>query len=183
MLAQPNWCAWTRTLRNAFRRRPATHRKPRRLGVEHLEQRDVPTAGLLDTTFGTAGKTVVPFDLAAPAHVTDQARAFAVQSDNKIVIVAGAEEFAITRLNADGTLDTTFNKTGKQTVAFKAGANDYATAVAIQKDGKIVVGGPVQNAGLDYDFGTTRLNADGTVDATYGVNGLSVAAFNLGGNN
>jgi uncharacterized delta-60 repeat protein len=189
MLAQPKWCAWTRTLRNAFRRNRPALRKPLGLRLEHLEQRDVPTAGLLDTTFGTAGKTVIPFNLAAPAHVTDQARAFAVQGDNKIVIVGGAEdatgaqEFAITRLNADGTLDTTFNKTGKQTVAFKKGANDYATAVAIQKDGKIVVGGPVQNAGLDYDFGTTRLNADGTVDATYGVNGLSVAAFNLGGNN
>src|SRR2546430_470096 len=117
MLAQPKWCAWTRTLCNAFRRRSATRRKPLGLRLEQLEQRDVPTAGLLDTTFGTAGKTVIPFDLAAPGNVNDQAHAFAVQADNKIVIVGGAadaagvEEFAITRLNADGTLDTTFNKT------------------------------------------------------------------------
>src|SRR5262245_45831234 len=145
MLAQPKWCAWTRTLRNAFRRNRPALRKPLGLRLEHLEQRDVPTAGLLDPTFGTAGKTVVPFDLAPPNHVTDQARAFVVQSDNKIVIVGGAEiaggnqNFAVTRLNADGTLDKTFNGTGKQTFGFLPGNNEFATSVALQKDGKIVV--------------------------------------------
>jgi uncharacterized delta-60 repeat protein len=187
MLARSKWGAWTSTLRNLFRSNRPAARRPLGLRLENLEQRDVPTAGLLDTTFGTAGKTVVPFDLAPPAHVTDQARAFTVQADGKIVIVgsaenaAGDDDFAITRLNADGTLDKTFNKTGKQTVSFKKNATEIASAVAIQADGKIVVAGSVQNTGLDYDFGVTRLNTDGTLDTTFGIAGLSVAAFNLGG--
>src|SRR5437764_14878425 len=156
MLAHSNWCSWTRALRDVFRGR-GPRRKPLDLRLERLEPRDVPAAGLLDPTFGTAGKTVVPFDLGGPNNVTDQARAFTVQSDNKIVIVGGAQnaggdqDFAVTRLNADGTLDKTFNKTGKQTIAFKAGAEEFASGVAIQKDGKIVVAGSVQNTGLDYD--------------------------------
>src|SRR5947207_6300297 len=92
MLAHSHLRAWTGALRNAFRSNRPAPRKAPGLALEHLEPRDVPTAGLLDPTFGTAGKAVVPFDLAAPTHVTDQARAFAVQSDNKIVIVGGAED-------------------------------------------------------------------------------------------
>ena len=65
------------------------------------------------------------------------------QPDGKLVIVgstsAGGGDFAIVRLNADGTPDTSFSGDGKQTVDF--GGADGAAAVALAPDGKIVVAG------------------------------------------
>ena len=57
-------------------------------------------------------------------------------------MVAGETEagFAVARYNTNGTLDATFSGDGKQTTAF-GGQSDVATGVAIQDDGRIVVGG------------------------------------------
>lgn len=103
--------------------------------------------------------------------------ALAVQSDGKIVIggsfsalrpndsTTTATRNRIARLNADGTLDT----------AFDPNFNNTVLAVAVQSDGKILVGGPftsaMPNGAKDYTFRNyaARLNADGTVDATFNL--------------
>jgi uncharacterized delta-60 repeat protein len=137
--------------------------------LEPLEGRDVPAAvGALDPSFATGGKLTV-------AGTTFGA--VALQPDGKIVAVGGQAvgvdlDFLVARFNPDGTPDTTFNTTGTKTIDFN-GANDNANAVAIQSDGKIVVAG---NAG--NDFGVTRLNTDGTLDTTFGINGLVDVDFN-----
>jgi len=65
-----------------------------------------------------------------------------------------------------GTLDTTFNTTGKQTTTFAGGASS-ATSVAIQSNGKIVAAGSVNGA-----FALARYNTDGTLDTTgFGTGG------------
>lgn len=65
-----------------------------------------------------------------------------------------------------GTLDTSFNTTGKQTTTFAGGASS-ATSVAIQADGKIVAAGTVNGA-----FALARYNTDGTLDTTgFGTGG------------
>ncbi|MGH9005832.1 MAG: delta-60 repeat domain-containing protein, partial [Acidimicrobiia bacterium] len=65
---------------------------------------------------------------------------------------------------APGDLDSTFGMGGIQRTNF-GGTYDWAYAVAIQPDGKIVAAG-VSNAGKTYDFALARYTADRTLDAT-----------------
>src|SRR5262245_26414271 len=71
--------------------------------------------GDLDTTFNGTGKVTPPIGSGG-----DQIRSVAVQADGKIVVAGYTRaqdssdyDFAVARYNADGTLDTTFNGTGK----------------------------------------------------------------------
>lgn len=130
---------------------------------------------------------------------SDQAIASAVQSDGKIILVGAAQmnqhgdyDFAVTRLNADGSLDTTFGTNGKKTISFNLGgvdengnqinSLDVANCVAIQNDGKIVIGGYAQRDGLgNFDFAVVRLNTDGSLDTTFSSDGKALVAFDYGG--
>lgn len=134
-------------------------------------------AGNLDRGFGENGKAI--------AYINGAEKLFdiAVQPDGKIVAVGGASptaaiwDFIVLRYNADGTPDADFGTGGRAIVSLVAGS-DVANAVIIQPDGKIVVGGYAQNAGGSGDFAILRLNADGTRDEGFGVNGVSV--FSVG---
>src|SRR5439155_26946947 len=99
---------------------PMTRRK-RMLSAERLEDRLVP-AGALDTTFNPTGST--PGLQTVNFGSIDFATATVVQPDGKIVVAGSQDDssanFAVARLNLDGTLDTSFNGTGKQTVSFTA---------------------------------------------------------------
>ena len=86
-----------------------------RIALERLEDRDVPTVvGGLDPSFGTEGKVTTNFGAA------DLANAVALQPDGKIVVVgktglAGIFDFAVARLNPDGSPDNTFGGGGRTT--------------------------------------------------------------------
>ena len=107
--------------------------------------------GTLDTGFmsGLAGAN-------APV------RAIALQPDGKIVIVGnfttvnGVARVRIARLNPDGSLDSYGNGQG--------GANGSVAAVAVQADGKIIVGGQFSTVNGFASGGLARLNTDGTFD-------------------
>jgi uncharacterized delta-60 repeat protein len=124
--------------------------------------------GDLDPAFGSGGKTTIDFGGA------DDAYASALQSDGKLVLVgstsAGASphDFAIARLSTNGTLDPTFGSGGKTTIDF--GDDDIAQSVAIQPDGKILVAGETGPAGSTRGV-IARLNADGTLDSSFGTAG------------
>ena len=121
--------------------------------------------GTLDTNFNPVAGTYV--------------YSLALQADGKILVggrfatLGGQSHSRIGRLNADGTLDTSFNP----------GAtiyNDlpcYVYSLAVQADGKILVGG--QFTGLNGQNCTNigRLNADGTLDYNFypgALHGLAV---------
>src|SRR5919106_1322270 len=89
--------------------------------------------GDLDPTFDGDGKVTTDF-----AGGGDQAQAVAIQGDGKIVAAgfASSADFALTRYNPDGSLDTTFDGDGKVTTDF-AGGGDDAHGVAIQANGRI----------------------------------------------
>ncbi|MDZ8184907.1 MAG: DUF4347 domain-containing protein [Nostoc sp. ChiSLP02] len=135
--------------------------------------------GTLDTTFNTTG--IVTTDINGK---NDSGNSIAIQSDGKI-LVAGVsgdginDDLAIVRYNSDGTLDTTFNTTGKVTTDF-SGKNDSAANITVQPDGKILVTG-VSNNGTTYDFAIARYNSDGTLDTTFNNTGKFTSDFN--GNN
>ncbi len=120
-------------------------------------------AGDLDPTFDGDGKRVLPF-----AGVPNEAL---VQPDGKIVLAGFDElhEFAIWRLNPDGSLDRSFD--GDGTVAISFGAQDSINAAALQPDGKIVVAGGTYAAQTRLDMAVARLNPNGSLDKTFDPGG------------
>ena len=129
--------------------------------------------GTLDTTFGTGGKMRVDFgnqdmDIASDA---------ALQPDGKIVAAGttvfdfGVEQdFALTRFNSNGTVDTTFGTGGLLLIDFDSFAQS-ANAVLIQPDGKIITVGYPNTELDDSDFLLARCNPDGSLDPSFGVGG------------
>ena len=131
--------------------------------------------GSLDTSFDTDGKLTT-----AIGSGNDQANSVAIQNDGKIV-VAGQSlngsnyDFAITRYNANGSLDTSFDNDGKVTTAIGTG-NDIAYSVAIQTDGKIVVAG-YTGTGVNSDFAVIRYNTNGSLDNSFDNDGIVTTAI------
>jgi uncharacterized delta-60 repeat protein len=72
-----------------------------------------------------------------------------------------------------GTLDASFGNGGK-VITDLSGKNDYGYTLAIQPDGKIIVGGS-----SDSNFALIRYNSDGFLDSTFGINGSVITDFNI----
>lgn len=144
--------------------------------------------GSFDLSFGTAGMTVIGFDLGG--NRADIASGLAIQPNGRIVVVGSAEidssgdrNFAVARLLTNGKLDTTFSGDGKQTVAFDRGGNrqDTASGVAVQADGKIViVGTATMSTSGDTDFAIARLHSSGLLDSTFDSDGKQTVAIQPG---
>ncbi len=109
------------------------------------------TDGSLDTSF-------------APWTVGD-VRSLALQPDGKIIVCGGFTSFyeasrnRILRLRADGSLDTSFDP--------KDGFNNVVHSVALQPNGKIVIGGRFTSFNGTSRNLIARLNADGSLDTSF----------------
>jgi uncharacterized delta-60 repeat protein len=139
--------------------------------------------GDLDPSFDTDGKVLTDLFSGSNDVVGD----VAVQPDGKVVVAGESgtsidDSVALVRYQSNGTLDPAFNGTGKVTTDFAAQSNEWANAVAIQADGKIVASGLgfVQQSGTFADFGLVRYNPDGSLDATFGAGGKVLTDFRLG---
>lgn len=151
---------------------------------DNLAVAKITSDGIMDTTFGMNGWVVLPFD-GASSYGDD----LAIQVDGKIVIsgfaLNGQNRFQIAaaRLNADGSVDNSFGTNGK--VLFNVGDwNDFGEGIAIQSDGKILIGGHKWIANLDqrHDLFVARLNTDGSLDTSYGTSGVATARLVDGAN-
>lgn len=102
--------------------------------------------------------------------------AIKLQSDNKIVVLgySGTKGILI-RYNTDGYLDRSFNEKGFYT--FQIAQNIKPTSLAIQTDGKILVAGNCTNNN-NTDFFITRINTNGTIDTSFGTNGVVIKDVN-----
>ena len=136
--------------------------------------------GSLDTTFSGDGRVTVDFgDLnnGAGNH------GLAIQTDGKIVIAGfmdnGSDyDFAVYRLNPNGSLDPTFHGDGKLNFGFGSGRYDIGMDLAIQSNGKMVVVGETCDAGAsNCNFAIARVNADGILDTTFSGDGKTVTNF------
>lgn len=127
----------------------------------------VTSSGTLDTSFGISGQTVL--DLSPTYNLTgvafsNGANALALQTDNKIVItggftntITGAEGFSLVRFDTNGTLDLTFGLAGLGYILsdLVSSNTEIGYSVAIQSDGKVLVGGTAinsQDIGSNYYF-------------------------------
>jgi uncharacterized delta-60 repeat protein len=129
--------------------------------------------GKLDTSYGGGGTATVDINGSSCGN------ALALQPDGKIVIAGtgidggtGGMAFAAVRLLPNGGLDSGFGHGGIVTVPIGSGA--IANAVAVQPDGKIVLGGTALLA--HNEFAAARLNPDGSIDPSFGTGGISTLA-------
>lgn len=114
--------------------------------------------GSLDKSFSADGKRTIAFDLGG--RKLDEVSSVATLPDGSILLAGRATstsseyDYAIARVRPDGTLDTSFNGTGK--VYSRLSGDDYFTAISVQSNGKIIGVGTSSIVG-DYDFGIVRL--------------------------
>ncbi len=100
-----------------------------------------------------------------PGDGTGQVRSIAIQPDGKIVVAGTFQTYnntsrnRIARIHADGSLDTSFDP--------GTGLNGSAYCLALQEDGKILVAGAFQSFNGVARKRIARLNADGSLDATF----------------
>lgn len=138
------------------------------------------SAGDLDSSFGKSGKLTTEVSVGR-----DVGSSVALQSDGKIVVAGwsdGAEDtykFAIVRYNTNGTLDRNFGKQG--IIITQIGtANSQAFSVMVQPDGKIIAVGTTNSKETDKDIALVRYNTDGSLDATFGMNGIVITSISVG---
>ena len=125
--------------------------------------------GTLDGSFGSGGVVYL-----SPGG-NERANAIALQSDGKIVIaghcqIGTGRQFMVARYHPNGTLDTSFDGDGIAATDIRT-SDDLANAIAIQPDGKIVVGGSSDVAG-DRDFTLVRYNENGSLDTSFDGDGI-----------
>ncbi|MCA9729538.1 MAG: hypothetical protein KC729_17760, partial [Candidatus Eisenbacteria bacterium] len=138
-----------------------------------------------DGSLDTGGLQTVGFDDPGRGPGSNAASSACVfQPDGKLVLVGTIQDagyvsgdFGVTRLLPDGEPDVSFGLYGRATFPFDQ--PDYATSVALQTDGKIVVAGFTQGS-TNNDFMLVRFNSDGSVDGSFGFLGIVVLDF-LGG--
>ena len=125
--------------------------------------------GRLDREFGVNGMTAQLFTTGVMAPT------MTIQEDGKIVLAGAVQvnlnnwNIAVARFNTDGRLDASFGTEGKVVTDF--GFLDQTTSVAIQPDGKIVVGAL---SGIAINFtvpSVIRYNSDGQLDLLFGKGG------------
>jgi uncharacterized delta-60 repeat protein len=119
--------------------------------------------GTLDGSFGRGGTIDLGKDTLA----------LAVQPGGKIVVSSSdGTVCSISRFQPDGTPDASFATGGSITMINQRFRDEPALALAIQPNGKILAGGSVNG-----DATISRYALDGTLDATFGTNGIAVTAF------
>ncbi|WP_027480655.1 hypothetical protein [Deinococcus pimensis] len=130
--------------------------------------------GQLDTTFGSGGKLTG----ITGSSFGNGANAVVIDAQNRIVVAGNsAQNTAAVRLGENGALDTSFGTGGKTVVKVSQDNWDEATGVALQSDGKVVLGGWVyEGGGSSGNFTALRLTADGQPDATFGQGGVVITA-------
>jgi len=127
--------------------------------------------GTLDATFNAPGGT--PGVGLAAATGQPEVNALLVAPDDRIYVGGafssynGTARGGFARLNADGTLDTSF--------AFNtlSGVSRYVAAIALQPDGKVIIGGAFTGVNSSARTNLARLNADGSVDLSFTPSGYT----------
>jgi len=141
--------------------------------VEELERRQLLSAGDLDASFNGGGTALIDFGRVESAAAT------AVQSDGKILLAGstadsisnggGNVDFALTRLNSNGTIDSNFGGGGKVTTDF-SGNDDSAEAIAVDAT-HIYVAGTSKASSGQFAGAIAAYSLNGQLDTNFGSGG------------
>ncbi len=143
---------------------------------------DQQTTAMAVAKISSSGSTVAGFGVNGVATANfgskSGAQAYSIREDALGNIIAAGtvtqfkktQDFGIARFSSAGILDTSFNGSGRLSYDH-SGASDHAYDIAVQGDGRMVVGGLFGISG-GSDFGLMRFWADGTRDTTFGANGV-----------
>ena len=131
--------------------------------------------GSIDTTFGNGGTvSITGFEFSGTHGLK-------IQSDGKIIVAGRAlgtnSTPAVVRLNANGSLDSSFGNGG--VALAPSGITNRLESVAILPDGKIIGGGSLSD-GSNTGFGLIKFNADGSVDTSFGNGGITIIPVGSG---
>jgi uncharacterized delta-60 repeat protein len=133
------------------------------------------TSGVKDSAFGTGGS----FQTSIGA-TGDDAAALTLDGSGRVIAVGaayglgGPSDFSIVRLGPNGAPDLTWGPAGAKTMNLGGTSGDYATGVAVDADGRIVVGGWT-TLNVQKGVAVVRYNADGTIDNTWSGDGQVVS--------
>ena len=141
------------------------------------------TDGTQDTGFGTGSTHVANTTVGNNGY-----GAVALDSSDNIIVggcrtnANGDKDFALRRFTFNGTVDTSFapNATGNRAITDFSGGDDIVYALAVQSDGEILAAGTTYNASGGFDFGLARYNPDGSLDDSFGTDGLVTTDFEGG---
>jgi uncharacterized delta-60 repeat protein len=129
--------------------------------------------GSLDGSFGTGGRVLESFPGLQPQDPAPGG--LAVQADGTLIITGsvlnanGDTDFLVARFDTSGNLDASFDEDGWATTDL--GGYDVVFSAAVQTDGKIL-GVGYSNQADNSDFALVRYNADGSLDPTFGTDGM-----------
>ncbi len=132
--------------------------------------------GSLDNTFGKNG--VVNSDLGG----WEWARGMVLQPDGKIVITGRVTpspigNFMVARYTENGNLDSSFGTNGRTITDL--GHDDQSGCIALQPDGKIIIGGDQNPLGGGFNtvFAMARYTTNGVLDESFGNKGIVLQDF------
>jgi len=127
-----------------------------------FSEKCISQAGTLDKTFGTNGVTITDI------YQNHDAAVVAIQPDKKILLAGSSTDpsnhITVCRYDKSGLLDTLFGNIGRVLLNFDS--YTYLRSIDLQPDGKIVLGGIHKGVLLE------RLNPDGSIDSSFGLNGM-----------
>lgn len=137
----------------------------------------IDTLGALDSTFGNNG--VATTDFASPFG--EQINSIGLLSDSSIIAGGGLDfsatgsnwDFALSKYFSNGIIDSTFGINGKVVTSLSNG-RDILMKILIQPDDKIIA---VGYSSGNTDFALVRYNSNGTLDNTFGNNGVVITDF------
>lgn len=123
--------------------------------------------GALDTTFGIDGQTLIP--------IGNTVKDLIILPNGKILLTGSTslDKFVLIRLEVDGLLDSSFGEGGILTTSISNTNTDQSNAMVTQADGKILLAG--NSIG---NITTVRYNIDGTLDNTFGNEGIVITSNN-----
>lgn len=127
----------------------------------------------LDPTFGEGGLAMT-----AISPIFNQTNTSLVQSDGKVIVAgnsgaADSYQMSAARFNQDGSLDMDFADNGHFYYEAAIDGTSYTMVAQQQADGKIILGGYIFTNTFVGDVAVLRLNLDGSLDESFGDNGLA----------
>jgi uncharacterized delta-60 repeat protein len=156
-------------------------------GTFDLALRRLSPAGAIDDTFGGGDGVLTVHSPASPATSTIYmyGNALALDASDRILVAGeilstdaarGLDAYVL-RVSATGAIDTTFGGAGHGMFLFDltgvGGRRDVASALALDAQGRVIVGGASTSALGNLDAMVWRLNTDGTPDPTFQTTGAA----------